>query len=114
MATNYTAPAPDSVTLTLRPFTPKNPDDVTLYVDDFGPGVITGRVTDTNGNPVEGAYIKAVDQDALSAQRVQTDQYGEYHIYEPDGGTFHVTARLEEGGDVLSSVSLPSVTVGST
>lgn len=111
----YTPPAGDNLSLSLYPFSKRPTTSLTLYVDDHGPGVITGRVTDTTGDPVENVIVEAIDQNGTSVEQTTTDAYGEYRLFVSGGGTFHVLTRNERDTRLdQSSVSVPESVVDPT
>lgn len=75
---------------------------------------LRGTVTDSGGNPVQGATVVAFEQDNITnIASVTTDSNGEYvidpSVIEGDG-PWHVTARWDDGsGNQYNSLSKPYV-----
>lgn len=107
----YTPPDGDGLSLTLRPFDPQQPTDVRLNVDDHGPGIIKGNVAGLPGDELQEATVEAIDQSSSTVYRTTTNEHGEYRIFLPEGGTFHVMARVTIDGVEETAASKPDVTV---
>jgi len=104
----YTPPPGDSLELTLRPFTEQPAGDLRFEMNDHGPGLLKGRVTDTDGNPLPGATVQATDQATLETITTTTNAEGEYRLPASEG-TYHIACRYTDGqGNVLSGVSRPN------
>ena len=83
-------------------------------------GVITGRVTDADGKPVIGEYLRLMDatQDsssgrnyAISPYSSETDDRGVYRIYGLPAGRYHVAVGEDkENGAVSIAVSGKNLT----
>lgn len=75
---------------------------------------IRGTVTDSGGNPVQGATVVAFEQDNIAnIASVTTDSNGNYVIDNSNlsgDGPWHVTARWDDGsGNQFNSLSKPYV-----
>jgi len=61
-----------------------------------------GRITDSDGNPVEGARVHVYDHVQMSERpkfvSEKTGPDGAYQIYLPEGGTYYLAARNKFGG----------------
>lgn len=67
-------------------------------------GAITGRVTDEDGDPVEGVMVEALvrrrvrGKDSISDSRhAKTNDLGEYRLYDLSAGHYYVRATFERG-----------------
>ncbi len=59
-----------------------------------GTDIITGQVTDREGEPVEGANIEAMSLETQITRRTRTDARGRFTILFPDGGgQYRMTVR---------------------
>ena len=63
---------------------------------------LSGRILDSDGNPVEGARIHVYDHVQMSERpkfvSEQSAPDGSYLIYLPKGGTYYLAARDKFGG----------------
>jgi len=63
---------------------------------------LSGRITDADGNPVEGARVHVYDHVQMSERpkyvSEKTGPDGRYLIYLPEGGTYYLAARDKFGG----------------
>jgi hypothetical protein len=63
---------------------------------------ISGRVTDADGKPVEGARVHVYDHVQMSERpkfvSEKTGPDGRYLVYLPEGGTYYLAARDKFGG----------------
>lgn len=63
---------------------------------------ISGRITDSDGNPVEGARLHVYDHVQMSERpkfvSEKTGPDGRYLLYLPEGGTYYLAARDKFGG----------------
>jgi len=114
-----TAPDPRSEYTILsqaRPGSSASINSVYLFEVLVEPRMIAGRITDSAGNAVEGATVKAVDVNNLDrVKRVDTLSDGTYQIDVPGGGEFHVTARhTDVNGNQFNALSKPFIQVEST
>jgi len=73
-------------------------------------GVVTGRVTDEDGEPVLSASVTAVRQGYVNGQkqlvpagRAMTNDLGEYRIHSLPPGRYYLSASLRSGGPPDSS-----------
>ncbi len=80
-------------------------------------GVITGRITDSEGEPVEGAVVLALrpvlgpDGSALiRKESAVTDDGGEYRITEVAPGTYYLRASLRDTGRSEVATYYPNTT----
>ena len=75
-----------------------------------GPGIVTGRVVDTSGNPIKGASVFfSSGSPAVIAATVTTDATGTYTVPSLAAGTYNVTASATGFG---SSAPIAVVVVG--
>ena len=66
-------------------------DTVEVVVDPLLGGVLTGRVTDVNGNAIVGAVVDVVRNDGATATEVETDGNGNYEVDDVPVGQDTVT-----------------------
>lgn len=63
---------------------------------------ISGRITDSDGNPLEGARLHVYDHVQMSERpkfvSEKTGPDGRYLLYLPEGGTYYLAARDKFGG----------------
>lgn len=63
---------------------------------------LAGRITDSDGNPVEGARVNVYDHVQMSERpkfvSEKTGPDGHYLLYLPEGGTYYLAARDKFGG----------------
>lgn len=73
--------------------------------------LIEGTI-DINGEPVDQATVKVVEQDTDDVYIAETDEYGNYSVDVDRGGEYHVFARYEDSeGNLYSGQSKPYSTV---
>ena len=87
-----------------------------------GPGIVTGRVVDTSGNPIKGASVFfSRGSPAVIAATVTTDATGTYTVPSLAAGTYNVTASATGfGGSAPIAVvvvggvttTVPDITLG--
>jgi PKD repeat protein len=75
--------------------------------------VVDGTVTDSNGNPVENAYVE-ISQGGVRVDNMTTDDNGEYTLVVPDTGTYNMTAIKEGPTEYISEVKIVDVPDGGT
>ena len=71
-------------------------------------GTITGKVTDSNGNPIDGASVSAENTATFTSNSATTDSSGDYTISTGlPTGTYTVTAQADEyTQQVLTSIAV--------
>jgi hypothetical protein len=74
-------------------------------------GTISGTITDSDGNPIEGATVTAYDADGTVAGTTTTDADGNYEI-ELEQGTYDI--KVEKSGFEIKWDNDVSVTAGQT
>jgi len=71
----------------------------------------SGKVVDSNGNPVQGAEVLAVDSSTSELYGVATtDSNGDYIQYVADGNDYHLAVQYEDAGNDFNDLSKPYVT----
>ncbi|MGO9591489.1 MAG: collagen binding domain-containing protein [Candidatus Acidiferrales bacterium] len=84
-------------------------------------GAITGRVTDEDGDPAEGVTVEALirrrfrgKDDTFEARRAETNDLGEYRIFDLLPGRYLVRATFDRGSaSIIGKIRLENSTVES-
>lgn len=111
---SYEPPKNTEVEIDLEEYEPPEFNEANLILSldtQLQDGIISGVALDLNSNPVQGAIVKAVNQETEEVRKTQTDSEGEFSIEVPDGGIFHVSIRHEDSGEFFSDQSIPYLEV---
>jgi len=94
----------DSIPVTIVP----GEDDVNNdFVESANAGSISGSVTDSDGNPIEGVVVNLLDADGFVVDTTTTDADGNYNFDNVTPGDYFVQEIQPDGYDNVSDAGSP-------
>ena len=83
-----------------------------IFTNGTGFAILSGRITDDEGQPVEGAAVTAIDAGGNDAAATTSDSHGIYFFKLAGGARYDVSAVSSDGKAIafLESVNLPATT----